>query len=363
MSMVQGLTRTMKSYSSNDGGFVFDFLSNAVSQYAGQYVPTAWGQFNRTKYATRYDTSSPRKGNAKVMQQTFNQIVSKVPFAPPHVLQPKVDVWGQEMLQEGDNWTKRLVQNMISPGYYSNTKRGTREEEIFRLYKKNGNTDVLPPRIDTVNEVTIDGETYTFNSKQRTQFLKTSGTYRKDLLDSLFSSGSYKKVSDEEKEKMIYNVYDYANQKAKSEIAKEFGTSYTPKGWIETADIVGAKDYLQYRGVVGSLPDDEKGKSHKLKALSELGLSDEKTIAILKADFDGKKKSYSALIENGISIDDYLTVEEVRKNMRVPLNRKGNPITKGPYSKKAQTFRYINSLDLEPYQKKMLFEMYCDNKR
>lgn len=363
MSMVQGLTRTMKSYSSNDGGFVFDFLSNAVSQYAGQYVPTAWGQFNRTKYATRYDTSSPRKGNAKVMQQTFNQIVSKVPFAPPHVLQPKVDVWGQEMLQEGDNWTKRLVQNMISPGYYSNTKRGTREEEIFRLYKKNGNTDVLPPRIDTVNEVTIDGETYTFNSKQRTQFLKTSGTYRKDLLDSLFSSQSYKKASDEEKEKMIYSVYDYANQKAKYEIAKEFGTSYEVEKWVKTADIVGAKDYLQYKGVVGSLHDDEKGKSYKLKALSELGLSDEKTIAILKADFDGKKKSYSALIENGISIDDYLTVEEVRKNMRVPLNRKGNPITKGPYSKKAQTFRYINSLDLEPYQKKILFEMYCDDKR
>ena len=363
MSMVQGLTRTMKSYSSNDGGFVFDFLSNAASQYAGQYVPTLFGQFNRTKYETRYDTSSPRKGNAKVMQQTFNQIVSKVPFAPPRVLQPKVDVWGQEMLQEGDVWTKRLVQNMISPGYYSNTKRGTREEEIFRLYKKNGNTNVLPPQIDKVKDVTLNGETYTFNSKQRTQFLKTSGTYRKDLLDSLFSSGSYKKASDEEKEKMIYNVYDYANQKAKSEIAKEFGTSYKPKGWIETADIVGAKDYLQYRGVVGSLPDDEKGKSHKLKALSELGLSDEKTIAILKADFDNKKKSYSALIENGISIDDYLTVEEVRKNMRVPLNRKGNPITKGPYSKKAQTFRYINSLDLEPYQKKMLFEMYYDNKR
>jgi len=362
MSMVQGLTRTMKSYSSNDGGFVFDFLSNAASQYAGQYVPTLFGQFNRTKDATRYDTSSPRKGNAKVMQQTFNQIVSKVPFAPPHVLQPKIDVWGQEMLQEGDTWSKRLLQNMISPGYYSNTKRGTREEEIFRLYKKTGNTDVLPPQIDKANEVTIDGETYTFNSKQRTQFLKTSGTYRKDLLDSLFSSQSYKKASDEEKEKMIYNVYDYANQKAKSEIAKEFGTSYTPKGWIEKADSVGVNDYLQYKGVVGSLPDNEKGKSHKLKALSELGLSDEKTIAILKADFDNKKKSYSALVENGISIDDYLTVEEVRENMRVPLNRKGNPITKGPYSKKAQTFRYINSLDLEPYQKKLLFEMYYDKK-
>lgn len=360
MSMVQGLTRTMKSYSSNDGGFVFDFLSNAASQYAGQYVPTAWGQFNRTKYETRYDTSSPRKGNAKVMQQTFNQIVSKVPFAPPRVLQPKVDVWGQEMLQEGDNWAKRLVQNMISPGYYSNTKRGTREEEIFRLYKKNGNTDVLPPRIDTVNEVTIDGETYTFNSKQRTQFLKTSGTYRKDLLDSIFSSESYKKASDEEKEKMIYNVYDYANQKAKSEIAKEFGTSYKVEKWVKTADYVGAKDYLQYKGIVGSFSDDEKGKSYKLKALSELGLNDKKTIAILKADFDGKKKSYSALIENGMSIDDYLTVEEVRKNMRVPLNRKGKPITKGPYAKKAQTFRYINSLDLEPYQKKLLFEMYYD---
>lgn len=362
MSMVQGLTRTMKSYSSNDGGFVFDFLSNAMSQYAGQYVPTAWGQFNRTMYATRYDTSSSRKGNAKVMQQTFNQVVSKVPFAPPHVLQPKIDVWGQEMLQEGDTWPKRLVQNMISPGYYSNTKRGTREDEIFRLYQKNGNTDVLPPRIDTVNEVTIDGETYTFNSKQRTQFLKTSGTYRKDLLDSLFSSESYKKASDEEKEKMIYNVYDYANQKAKSEIAKEFGTSYTPKGWIEKADSVGVNDYLQYKGVVGSLPDNEKGKSHKLKALSELGLSDEKTIAILKADFDEKEKSYSALVENGISIDDYLTVEEVRENMRVPLNRNGNPITKGPYSKKAQTFRYINSLNLEPYQKKLLFEMNYDKK-
>ena len=367
MSMVQGLTRTMKSYSSNDGGFVFDFLTNAMSQYAGQYVPTAFGQFNRTMYPTRYDTSSPRKGNAKVMQQTFNQIVSKVPFAPPRVLQPKVDVWGQEMLQEGDNWTKRLVQNMVSPGYYSNTKRGAREEEIFRLYKKNGNTDVLPPQIDKVKDVALNGETYTFNSKQRTQFLKTSGTYRKDLLDSLFASQSYKKASDEEKEKMIYNVYDYANQKAKYEIAKEFNVSYdykqAKKAWIKTADIVGAKDYLQYRGVVGLLPDNEKGKSQKLKALSELGLSDEKTIAILKADFDNKKKSYSALVENGISIDDYLTVEEVRKNMRVPLNRKGNPITKGPYSKKAQTFRYINSLDLEPYQKKMLFEMYYDNKR
>ena len=311
MSMVQGLTRTMKSYSSNDGGFVFDFLSNAMSQYAGQYVPTVWGQFNRTKYATRYDTSSPRKGNAKVMQQTFNQVVSKVPFAPPRVLQPKIDVWGQEMLQEGDTWPKRLVQNMISPGYYSNTKRGTREDEIFRLYQKNKDTKVLPPQIDTVKDVTLNGETYTFNSKQRTQFLKTSGTYRKDLLDSLFSSQSYKKASDEEKEKMIFDVYDYANQKAKSEIAKEFGTSYTPKGWIEKADSVGVNDYLQYRGVVGSLPDNEKGKSQKLKALSELGLSDEKTIAILKADFDNKGKSYSALVENGISIDDYLTVEEV----------------------------------------------------
>ena len=48
--------------------------------------------------------------------------------------------------------------------------------------------------------------------------------------------------------------------------------------------------------------------------------------------------------------------------MRVPLNRKGNPITKGPYSKKAQTFRYINSLNLEPYQKKLLFEMNYDKK-
>lgn len=354
MSMLQSLTKTLKSYKESGSQLAMDFLTSALAQYGGQYVPTLGGQVQRTIDPVLRDTRSTKTGTERMIDSTGKQMANKIPYVASKVLEPRIDVWGDEVKGD-DNFINRLLQNTVSPGYYKNTKKDPKEEEIFRLYQKFGERSILPPR-DNLKKLTFDGVEHELTSSEKTAYLKTSGQYRKKVMDDLLSSKAYQQAPDADKKGMIGSVYKFAHELTKDEMATSLGKVYEAEGWVQKAKS-NPSDYIIYRGTVSSLPDDKDGKLDKLKALDGLQISDQAKLSILEEDFDSKNKSYSGLVKAGISISTYIDYEEFYSNVKVPVNAKGNEIRRGPHSRKEQMKRYIQSLDLTAEQKWMLYHL------
>ena len=203
MTFLKSLNDAISSYSGNK---LVGVGQNMAKSYATSFIPTILAQ------GAKVFSTNTRRTTAKTGDSNYfiNTLKSKIPFLYD-TLEPYIDVWGRE--DDKDNWVNKFMTNMVYPFWMYNNEETPVDTEILDLYKKYGNTDILPKTPKYY--YTKNGEKVEMTSKEYTQFKKDYGQFSYNSLEALFKTDYYKNLTDEEKEKAIAKVYTYASSYAK----------------------------------------------------------------------------------------------------------------------------------------------------
>lgn len=281
MSMLQGINDAIENVKYSDSELT-DLMLNTLVGYAGQGVPTLFGQIARTMDDTRRRNYVEQGSAFPRLQTELQRNKSKIPGAL-QTQQPYVDAWGRE--EPSGSLAQRVFDNFISPGYTSRLQDSAMEEELRRLYGQTGEGGVLPSAAG--KSLTYQGEKYALSAEEYTQYQRTAGRTAYDMLESLTGSSAYRSLSEEQKVKAVGELYDYAADLAKEEMLKGRGVEYTPSSAREKLEAakrngIAVPMYLLFQVKAGELKADKKpngdpiqgSKKRKVEALiREMGVT------------------------------------------------------------------------------------------
>ena len=196
-SFLTGIQDVLGSYGSKVEG-----IENQIFGLPARAVPTFVKQIN--------DLIDPYSRMVyeqnKQIESAKNQVKTKVPGLSKELpvtrdtLGRKVEKYG------GDN---NIFNVFFNPANTSKGKVSESAKEIYKVYKATKNKDIMPRYPSPILGL---------NNKQKSQFLKISGTIIEDNVKELRNSTYYKRLNDEDKAATIKGIVDYAYNKAKSEV-------------------------------------------------------------------------------------------------------------------------------------------------
>lgn len=197
-------TGVAESVLSEPSAFIPQFISQ-IASFTDQYQRTT------------YDATSE-------WQSALNGLLLKIPGLR-QMLPEKVNVLGEkvENVQFLNPW-----EAFLNPSNTYPESSGAVAEEIYALYKETSNKAVMP-RVAPYY-FSVKGEKIVFNAEERAEFQRQIGTTSVNILEKMFSSDDYKKLSDEEKVKAVSKVYEYSTAKFKSEYAYDYETLSAMEG-------------------------------------------------------------------------------------------------------------------------------------
>ena len=235
MSMLSSLEDAIDaaSYGRSGGEKLVNFFGDAVGSYFGQAVPTLGGKVNRIIDGTQRNAYYKDK-TALVPSDwvvAYNSTIRQKVPGMSKGLEPKLDVWGRE---QKEGLGERIAENLVSPGYLSHNKETPVDKEILRLYEKTGESSVIP-NTSPNKYFNAKGSLprYDMSAAEYTAYMRVRGTTSYELINQMISSSAYKKMGDEEKAKMIGELYQYAGEIAKRRIAPK----YADKGMDKAIEI------------------------------------------------------------------------------------------------------------------------------
>ena len=203
MSMLQSLNDTIDNIKFSDNG-LGAIVSNVLTNYLTQFLPTLGGQIERTGETTRqstfYDPNSPLP---KSLQKLIGKTLNKVPGLEYNQID-YLDAWGRT--EETGTPLQRFFRNFLSPGYSSTWNSSSMENELQRLYDA-GYTDVFPSSVKQSADF-MGGK---MTADQWSARQKTQGQEAYRILTQFMQTDTYKNMSDDDKARYIETVYDYAN--------------------------------------------------------------------------------------------------------------------------------------------------------
>lgn len=203
MSMLQSLNDTIDNIKFSDNG-LGAIVSNVLTNYLTQFLPTLGGQIERTGETTRqstfYDPNSPLP---KSLQKLIGKTLNKVPGLEYNQID-YLDAWGRT--EETGTPLERFFRNFLSPGYSSTWNSSSMEDELQRLYDA-GYTDVFPSSVKQSADF-MGGK---MTADQWSARQKTQGQEAYRILTQFMQTDTYKNMSDDDKARYIETVYDYAN--------------------------------------------------------------------------------------------------------------------------------------------------------
>lgn len=203
MSMLQSLNDTIDNIKFSDNG-LGAIVSNILTNYLTQFLPTLGGQIERTGESTRqstfYDPNSPLP---KSLQKLIGKTLNKVPGLEYNQID-YLDAWGRT--EETGTPLERFFRNFLSPGYSSTWNSSSMENELQRLYDA-GYTDVFPSSVKQSSDF-MGGK---MTADQWSARQKTQGQEAYRILTQFMQTDTYKNMSDDDKARYIETVYDYAN--------------------------------------------------------------------------------------------------------------------------------------------------------
>ena len=230
LSVFSGISGAIESAQYNDTNTLFAIGSDMTTSYLTQALPTIGGQLSRIvdKNKREYYHTDKNSNLPKGVQNFIGQVSSKIPFAS-YLFEPSIDVWGREETYGGI--VERTLENVVSPGYYSEKKYTEVDKEIKRLYESTGNTEVLP--VIQQKKYTESKVDYPMTAAQWTEAKRIRGQKSFELIEQLFSdkmqvklqnkeTGEYQEMfysqmSDEEKIRAIINCYEDARDHTKEQ--------------------------------------------------------------------------------------------------------------------------------------------------
>lgn len=199
-------------------------IGSAAKSYAGQLMPTSLSKLSNTLDDTKRSSSyiDKNKSTGKIIQGIENQYKYKNPLTHKQ-LPPALDVWGRE--QKTKSAAVRAVNNFLNPTTVKKKNITAVDKEVERLYKSTGDSEVIPSLPNKYmnykntqgNQVRKD-----FTANEYTKYVKERNNATLKDIDGLIKTQEYKNLSDEDKAKVISGLFDYNNDKAKGDLAKDY---------------------------------------------------------------------------------------------------------------------------------------------
>ena len=337
------------SYADNKGLYLLD---RTATSYAGQYVPTVGGKIASAMDGT-VRKSYVEKGTGQLASDLgyFAQSMEKKIPGARETLQPKVDLWGNEVSngEVGD----RLLQSFLSPGYFKTVDTSALDKELRRLAEATGSSAVYPAEVE--KSFKVGEETKNLTAEEYTKYAKAVGQARYQAVSALTGNSGYKKLTDEEKAKAVAYAYEYATVKGKQAVSSyKPGDSSFAKGAMNS--VLPIDSYILYKINAdmdgnGSVSGTESART--LQGLS--GLTDKQRgqewAKRNSGTSEAKNPFIGALPKSGISVDTSIKIYEKYRSL-------SNADGMKPKEKGAQLRAYVNSLGLTAAQMKAVKDTY-----
>lgn len=265
LSMLQSLNDVIDSVSFSENKLGALAASSIIS-YFTQAIPTLGGQVERSAEDVRTSTYTDKNLWLPTgIQYTLGKASARIPGWDYQQI-PYIDAWGRE---EGSGpLVLRMGNNFLNPAYTSRTEITPVDEEVRRLYNQTGDGGVVPDR--PPRYITVDGERVDLTAAQYTQYATERGQTQFSMLEELFDQPEYNAFSITDKAAAVSDVYEYADQVAKSGIS-----GYELDGWVAKAANSGLNpvDYILFRNLISGISGDTK-REQILAVINDMNVPD-----------------------------------------------------------------------------------------
>ena len=325
--------------SNNDG--LATGIEEAILDLPARAIPTLMKQI----VDLTDDTQRTSFEYDKPIQSMINSIKAKIPGLS-QTLAPSVDTMGREIQRYGGN--NNIFNVFLNPANVSTENISESAEEIYRLYKETGKTDIMP-RVAPYY-INKDGEKITLDSNTRAEYQKTSGQIIEDNVKKLLEMSEYNSLSDEKKADIINDIVNYSYSIAQNEVL-DVELSDTYKKAYEYSKIGDISDYYTFQNNIDDTDSNTKRESIK-NYLINSSLNDNQ-ISYLYRNYYSSEETLNNLIEIGIPIKEFIKFDT--QEFEGDYNTRTGKTVSG--SRKNKVIQYVNSLNLSIPQKAILIKM------
>lgn len=324
----------------NDNDGVVSGIINEILELPARAVPTFSKQIADLVDGTQRTSFE----YGKPIQSAVNSIKAKIPFVSK-TLNPAVDTMGREIQKYGGK--NNIFNVFLNPANVSTENISESAEEIYRLYKETGETDVMP-RVAPYY-INQKGEKIMMTGKDRVEYQKVSGEIIEDNIKKLINNASYSNMSDSDKANVVKDIVNYSYNIAKKDVlGLELSNTYQKA--YEYSEIGDIGDYYTFKESIDNTDKDTK-KASITKFLIDSDLNNEQ-LAYLYGNYYSSDKVLNALVQSNISIKEYIKFNS--ETFESDYYANGKTV---PNSRKNKVIKYINSLNLSIPQKAMLIKM------
>lgn len=255
VSSVDDLLTAVKKEETNLSSIISGLIYTPLESYILQYFPTIGSQMNQVIDPTRRTTSDTNTDSEVLsrLEKTGRKALNKLPGAnlllenmglKDVANAPYVNAWGEKQVNDG-NVLERVFNSFINPAYVNEIKSDEVDREIERLYNSNVEDSKYIIPTTSFGTVTNGGNEYKMTTTEVTNHRQTRGQMSKRILRSLINNSAYRSASDEDKIKMIKDVYKYAEYRADTKMLEGRGKTYN----INESDWRKKVDYLDAAGI------------------------------------------------------------------------------------------------------------------
>ena len=324
----------------NDNDGVVSGIINEILELPARAVPTFSKQIADLVDGTQRTSFE----YGKPIQSAVNSIKAKIPFVSK-TLNPAVDTMGREIQKYGGK--NNIFNVFLNPANVSTENISESAEEIYRLYKETGETDVMP-RVAPYY-INQKGEKIMMTGKDRVEYQKISGEIIEDNIKKLINNASYSSMSDSDKANVVKDIVNYSYNIAKKDVlGLELSNTYQKA--YEYSEIGDIGDYYTFKESIDNTDKDAK-KASITKFLIDSDLTNEQ-LAYLYGNYYSSDKVLNALVQSNIPIKEYIKFNS--ETFESDYYTNGKTV---PNSRKNKVIKYINSLNLSIPQKAMLIKM------
>ena len=254
MSSADDMISNIRKADTNIEAIAEALIYTPFESYLLQYLPTTGSQLNQVIDPTRRTTYT--NADSEVLgrlEKTGRKALNKLPGANllfenmglENVANaPYVNAWGEKQVNDG-NVLERVFNSFINPAYVNEIKSDEVDREIERLYSSNAEDSKYIIPTTSFGTVTNGGNEYKMTTTEVTKHRQTQGRMSKQILRSLINNSAYRSASDEDKIKMIKDVYKYAEYRADTGMLEGRGKTYN----IKESDWRKKVDYLDASGI------------------------------------------------------------------------------------------------------------------
>lgn len=323
-------------FSDNDN--VVSGIINEVLELPARAIPT----FSKQVADLIDGTQRTSFEYGKPIQSAFNNVKAKIPFVSK-TLSPSVDTLGREIKKYGGK--NNIFNVFLNPANVNTENISESAKEIYRLYKKTGDTNIMP-RVAPYY-INKNGNKIIMTSKEKAEYQKISGKIVEDNIKELLENSDYKKLNDTEKAEIINKIVNYSYNKARKDVLEiEMSDEYNKiNSYIDDGGNV-ANYYLNKKEIDYSYTNPSKYKAIVQVSSYSNYLSYKKQIDEIKENYTNSSQRKNAVIQYVNSLR--LTVPQ--KAMLIKMNYSS-------YSNyDNQIINYINQQKISFTDKKEILE-------